>query len=61
MFLIMSTVTLFLVNQTKAKRRAELGIQQTASFKKENWTLVITLFFFSMSYGLRFAFDGYLG
>ena len=60
MFLIMASVTLFLVSQTQTKRRVELGIQETASFKKENWTLVITLFFFSLSYGLRFAYDGFL-
>ena len=60
-FLIMVSVTLFLVSQTQAKKRAELGIQETASFKKENLTLVITLFSFSLGYGLRFAYDGYLG
>ena len=56
----MASVTLFLLSQTKAKRRVELGIQETASFKKENWTLVIILFFFSISYGLRFVYDGFL-
>ena len=56
----MASVTLFLLNQTNAKRRVELGLQKAASFKKENLTLVITLFFFSVSYGLRFAYDGFL-
>ena len=59
-FFIMVSVTLFLVNQTKAERRVELGLQESASFEKENRTLIITLFFFSMSYGLRFYYDGYL-
>ena len=57
---MMVSVTLFLVSQTQAKRRVELGIQETASFKKETMTLFITLFSFSVGYGIRFSYDGYL-
>ena len=53
-------VTLFLVRQTKAEKRVELGLHAKASFRRENLALVIILFFFCLSYGIRFVFNVYL-
>ena len=58
MFFVMAGVNIFLVFQIRAKERSLEGRSaHFKSFKREKRTLAIILFFFELSYLLRFFWD----
>ena len=56
----MICVNIYLLVQTRAENRRKMGIGVTVSFRKENLVLGIVLFFFSLSYLVRFIWDEFL-
>ena len=52
----MATLNIILAFQVRANLKL-LGTRSTYSFSKEKYALVMILFFFELSYGLRFVWD----
>ena len=55
----MATVNIALMFQIRANLKL-LGARNTYSFKREKYNLAIILFFFELSYGLRFIWDKFI-
>ena len=60
MFIMMASVNVLLVILIRVKERSLGGIRDQFTFKKEKCNLAIILFFFELSYLLRFIWDNFI-